>query len=605
MEVAGLPLTNNPGDSSPHPISITQGLLIKAVDALADAAPDLAIRLVLRWCNSDTDKTLERVLARTRVARLPEDSARILSEMCESVINYALPRLNTADTPPLINPWVRRASVALEVLSRLVLRLPSDSVAATLELALDCLKNSVIRGNVLFGHSVSNLLRRSWDTLCDEHRARHALSLLAMPFEGEDGLAANFTYQAPGSLVSEYEVANVRSLDNENQFRDVINFLLSSLNSEDNRVHGKAAIRLLTLVNAGCLTADETDDAANALWAKDDPIPGSPTSTTLLHYVYFALPEMNPGQAECSFRKKWLATDKDLGEDMTIAGSVLEQVGKALDMSDRHKYSLPLSSEEQKYLMDCVLKVAENLSKGARASKGPLPPTIIQGIDSTLVEIEIPKDIAEQLYEVVSAMREVPNAGKHHPLLELSGMREQQADFVYSVMLGLIKAMPDRVEEIAVWIRLGLTSDDDLQVKPAMSTLQSWMSASEFESNAIIPPHEDLVREIGVVIATRRRVALPHALDVANWVFESGDTTQRETISQLVLQGLSYLIEELRYDREDEDVDYVPTIRFLCAQLAKSMAQKGYAESSVICRWVDIAKEDPLPEVRHIFIPGS
>ena len=172
-------------------------------------------------------------------------------------------------------------------------------------------------------------------------------------------------------------------------------------------------------------------------------------------------------------------------------------------------------------------------------------------------------------------------------------------------MVGLIKAMPDRVEDVSSWIRLGLTSDDGLQVSQAMSTLQSWMSVAVSDSNFIIPPPEDLVREIGVVIATRRKVALPSAQSAANWVFESGDTCHQETISQLVLQGLFYLIEELRYDRQHDDGNRVPTLRLLCAQLAKSVAKKGYATSLPISQWLDMARDDALPEVRYAITPDE
>ena len=560
-------------------------------------APDLAIRLVLRFCKSDTDKTLDRVLARTCVARLSEDSARMLAEICESVIRYAFPRLNLADTPPVLNPWVLRTRVALEVLSRLVLRLPPDSIATVLEFGLDFLRNSVVKGDVLLSRSVSNLLGRSWEALPDEHGARYALRLLAMPVEGLDGIGAEPGYQDPGLLVVNSEVSLVRSPGNEDQYRDVVNLVIRELKSDDSQVRRQATFRLLALVNSGCLTASETDDSARALWAEDDPILDNPTSTKLAEWTYLTLPELKSGQAEQSFRKKWLTADSDLGEDMALAANVLGQVGLALEMSRRHEYSLSLSTEEQKHLLDCVLKVAGSLSGGKWSSQGFSPQGINRGIRSTLNEIAIPNEIAQQLYESVSAMRELPSASEYPTFFDVNELRTA---FAYAVMLGLIRAMPDRVKDITSWIRLGLTSDDDLQVSLAMSTLQSWMSASAFGSISIISPPDDLVREIGAVIATRRKVALSGALSVANWIFESGHTSHQEIIGQLVLQGLSYLIEELRYDRQHDDGNRVPTLRFLCAQLAKSMAQRGYVDIPVISQWLETAQNDPLPEVRHL-----
>ena len=603
LEVVGLSPTNNPSDNYFLSMSLgQQGILTSAAEKLVTISPELAVRIVLRACSDDGDKTLDRVLARNRVATLSEDSAKTLTEICKSVIVYALPRLSSADIPPLLSPWVRRIRVALEVLSRLVLRLPSESAATVLELGLNFLRNPAVRENVLLGRSISNLLGRSWEALPGEYCTRYALRLLAMPLEGLDEIGAERGYQDPGSLVINSEVSLVRSQDNEGQWRDVVNLVTRELKSDDSQVRQQATFRLLTLVNSGCLTASETDDTARALWAENDPILDNPTSTKLPEWLYLALPELSPGQAEQSFRKKWLTADSALDEDMALAGNVLGQVGLALDMSKRHQYSLTLSSNEQRHMLNCVLKIAESLSKGRWSSQGFLPPRIAHGIRSTLDKIEVPKDNAEMLYEAVSAMRELPSTSEHHPFFNVNELRTV---FAYAMIPGLIKAMPDRVEDITSWVRLGLTSDDDLQVSQAMSTLHSWMSTSASGSNSIVSPHMDLVREIGVVIATRRKVALLSALSAANWVFEHGDTSHREAIGQLVLQGLPFLIEELRYDRQHDDGNRVPTLRFLCAQLAKSMKQKGYDDSPAISRWLEIARDDPLPEVRYVISPDE
>ena len=201
------------------------------------------------------------------------------------------------------------------------------------------------------------------------------------------------------------------------------------------------------------------------------------------------------------------------------------------------------------------------------------------------------------MYEKVAVLRE--GESQREELLPFFDVSEQWTVFAYLMIPALIKALPERIEEIAQWIRLGLTSDNNSQVREAMSALHSWMSASASDANSIVPLPEDLVREVGLVIATRRQIALQSALSVAIWIFESEDTAQQETISQMVLQGLSYISGDLRYDREHHDSESVPELRFLCAQLAKSMAQKGYADSPSISRWLEIARNDPLPEVRY------
>ena len=592
MEVGGLPPTNNPSDDHPRmPISITNRILTLATDKLSDDAPDLAIRLVLRFCTSDRDKTLDRVLARTRIARLSEDSARTLAEICEGVIKYARRRLTLADTPPLLNPWVLRIRVSLEVLSRLVLRLPSKSVATFLELSLNLLRKPEVGGNFLLGRSVSNLLRRSWEALPDEYRAPYALRLLAMPLEKTDGFAQEHGYLNHVSLVMDSDISLIRSTSNEDEFRKVLNLAISEVKSKSPLLRDKGLFRLLALVNSECLTRSEANDIANAIWEKTNPLIHR---KGLNDWLLLALPELTPSQAEQSFRKKWLTPDSDSDKEIDWSGETLQQVGLALNISKRHGSSLSLSPKEQEYLGNCILKVAENW------------PLLKGGVRSTISKIELSENVAQQLYEMTLKWQEPQRSGEYDPFLVYEDhFNQSQTKLAYAVMLGLIRAMPDRVEDISSWIRLGLTSDDDLQVSQAMSTLQSWISAHTENPNSVPKPYDDLVREIGVVIATRRKVALENALSVANWVFESGDTSHQEAIGHLVLQGLSYLIEELRYDRQHDNGNRVPNLRRLCAQLAKSMSQKGYADSPIISQWLEEAKHDPLPEVRHIIAPDK
>ena len=122
LEVAGVPPVNNPGRDTDLPMSMVSDLLTLAADELVTTNPKLSIRLVLRICTYDKDKMLQRVLSRTHLARLPGETVAEIAQLCMGVIKYALPRLFMSDEPPSGISWVERMRVALEVLSRLVLR---------------------------------------------------------------------------------------------------------------------------------------------------------------------------------------------------------------------------------------------------------------------------------------------------------------------------------------------------------------------------------------------------------------------------------------------------------------------------------------------------
>ena len=58
------------------------------------------------------------------------------------------------------------------------------------------------------------------------------------------------------------------------------------------------------------------------------------------------------------------------------------------------------------------------------------------------------------------------------------------------------------------------------------------------------------------------------------------------------------MAEELSYDRDIQDVEEIPTLRLLCARLAAIFAQDDFEDSTVIAEWLEIAKDDPFPEMR-------
>ena len=152
-----------------------------------------------------------------------------------------------------------------------------------------------------------------------------------------------------------------------------------------------------------------------------------------------------------------------------------------------------------------------------------------------------------------------------------------------------------------------MASDDKSIATDAMQGLWYWLDVSADCVLELPPPPIDLVREIGVIIATRRKAALARALQTANWVFKKCDLEQRNAIGELVSQGLHYLAQELRYDGIHdslEDAD-VPVLRWGCTQLALTMSERGFDADPAIAKWVESARNDPLPEVRHAKPPTS
>ena len=196
-EVAGLPPTTKHGGVSK--LVVASGILKSAAEKDAQSQPELAMRLALRICDDDKDKTLMRIFDRTRVAMLSASTAEALAQTCTRAIQYALPHVLTGTRGTSIF-WVGRLRVAMEVLSRLVLRLAPDMVEATLDRALACFRSLQVSQELWLRGSVGNLLQRSWEALANDRRSHRAIDLLGAPIVGMDNfLPANaLRYPDPG-----------------------------------------------------------------------------------------------------------------------------------------------------------------------------------------------------------------------------------------------------------------------------------------------------------------------------------------------------------------------------------------------------------------------
>ena len=232
-EVAGLPPATKHEDSMVG-AAVASGILKLAAEELAIAEPELAIRLILRVCGYDKDKTLERVLSRTRVALLPAATAKSLVQICSGVIEHALPRMVSVNGSGGSVSWTERTRVAMEVLSRLVLRLVPDMAEATLDRAIEWYRSPQVSQDSWLMTPLGRLLQRSWEALPGDSRSHRALDLLATPIVGMDGFSAAIPghFPDPGQFLRAEDLPT-RTPENDGQWHEVITQLVRGLDGDD------------------------------------------------------------------------------------------------------------------------------------------------------------------------------------------------------------------------------------------------------------------------------------------------------------------------------------------------------------------------------------
>ena len=576
-------------------IGVFTDILKSAALRLADIQQELAIRLVIQNCASEDDDTLNRVLSRTSVALLPIRTAQKLANDCIKLIEYGL-----------VKGWVTRPRVAMEVLSRLVLRLGPEPALEVFDKTLAYYGSGQDSGGLhpWLSRPLRNLLQRAWDTLPADLRSERVLDTLDAPIMGLDGFRATFNdFPDAGDLLigDAAPILPERVSENEEQWQHIISPLVRGLKT-GGEARRRASCRIVPVANQGRLTKAEKLQVGEALWSEEYVTPnGLPIGTGLHDWALLTLPEPSAGLASERFFGKWLSAKADslkcglpghgpisfgtASTDPSRLEDTLLHLGRAISRSVDVQNPIQLTEEMRQQLIElieswAIAEVQVDLPPLIRQEVGRYNQYAIQGLKSILVEQDIPEAVAERLFQKVKG---------------LTAVGIPAFDFVGE----LIRLLPDREDEIVSWLRLGLASNDSVMQWNALVGLDSWIVNCKQPRYKDRHPPIDLVREIGLIIAVRRREALSGALDMARRLFEDGNDVYREAIRHNVLQGLDYLIEELRYDRERSDDNQVPLLRLRCARLASAMSAAGLGHEPVVVRWLDIAENDPLPEVRQ------
>ena len=581
--------------------NVWAGVLQKAADEVADQNLEFAVRLVLRNSSNHNDKTLSRVLSRTRLATLPAAQSGQLAEGCLRIIDKAL-------TNQVAESFQSRTGAAIEALSRLVIRVDSDLSETILDKALAFCQDPQLQRGAL-ATAIRHLLERSWKALPEECRHRRALDLLNAPIAGMGSEPPlEYGWADPVELFANDCAVLQRKPGNEHQWKAAIDLVTRALTGNAT-VRRRASIRAIPLVDSGLLAENESQEIANALWSvQHTPPDGLPANVAAPDWALLTLPETIPALAQKRFIARWITEDAKTGwqhkasieifgnstnglnHDTQDLDSSLWQVGAAIESLRSRGQRLELSESVKSNLQRMVQIWAEATVPELVAPDHPLFPhvghahdarirEVVRAIPAITAEVGLSEEAGEKLY----AKMQVLNRNQV-PALTLAA--------------SVVRATPIRLGEVATALRVGMTSNEQDLAADAVEGVRLWIEATLDAGSGAPSPPDDIVREIGIAIASRRSPVLPGALATARWIFGNGNPIHKEAIRQLALDGLNYLFEELRYGRTHNAPDEVPLQRLFCAQLAEAMAKDGLQHSAV-AKWLEIAREDPLPEVRN------
>ena len=270
-----------------------------------------------------------------------------------------------------------------------------------------------------------------------------------------------------------------------------------------------------------------------------------------MDWPFLLLPEPSTGLAEQTFRRKWLEclvsmmNKSEASESFSVDGmnNALWQIGMALQGLRRNGTPLTLSDTERSGIASLVRRWSDTSlptelrmfhRRGVPFTEGTLSlERALMGLKYVVVEMEDCNAIEERLFRKA---QELQNYGVQTRCLAA----------------GLAKSGAKRFNEIVQWMRTGIASDDKRIASDALKGLSFWLQSSSEKQDDIRGPTVDLVREIGVIVATRREPALAAALECGKAILTYGTEEQKSEVRDLLFEGLIYLEKALSYDRRSD-----------------------------------------------------
>jgi len=269
-----------------------------AAKILANQEPWLASYLAIRIETSD--KLLDDVFSRTRVARLPDHLIALLREALSRRVHFALTHIG--DPPQRNRDALVMLASSLELLSRVSVRLSPDILRVLFEDASAYYGSQRFRRmSFHLGLPLAHLMARVLESLPRHDLIDLLVRLFQLPLPGAVGVDPDDNrWHDPVMLIPDWFKPDANDLTPRAPAWDIIvaQLLLAAKNGapQDRRA---AVLRLRNLYHWKILTEEEDKAFAVAVWTpqRRDKF-GLPGDANLRPWVFLTLPEEKPGQAK-------------------------------------------------------------------------------------------------------------------------------------------------------------------------------------------------------------------------------------------------------------------------------------------------------------------
>jgi hypothetical protein len=559
-----------------HSQLISDGLN-KAVQKLADDNLWLCATWTIWISTSATDKAL-KFISRERIATLGVAHVDGLRRLLLGEIDYA--RHHRAEDVAF---WSERLGVCLEVFSRLVLRLQNRSLDEAMALSLSIFRSPLVADEDTFHRPIKNLIRRILEAMSSQRVEELLGELFTLPLTANNSIAD----QSFPDVVSLLPTITLSAPKNSAMWDTIAARLLQDMERGQEILRKRALYRLYHILKQGLVSENMRNSIALEIWSpKNLSEDNWPVTLPFRDFAVMGLPELTPGQAQTAFRQRYLSLGERAG--VSVANRIIE-VADAVSYSKSHQLSFSLNDLDHEILRELI-------STWASSKKVPSDPLrrFFSRINGTAGEREVLKALAALLPTIQLSPDDAEGVWQ-----KASSALEEDIDVALPVLTVLIAHKPEKADELSQTIRQALVSSSSKDCRGACAAIYRWIILSESVSASPIGVPLDLIREVGLGVASRRLSLLLSGLELLTWIFETQNKNYQSLALDESVHALNYLHEQAVYNNETlraQDID-ISLLRLYATRLAKALHEAGYV-NVVIDRWLRSAAIDVMPEIR-------
>lgn len=544
-----------------------------SVDALGDTESWICATMATQgaW-GSDDDQM--KYWTRARIAQLPENEFYELFNLLMSECEYAV----DCSKPLYIAQWSGRLQVLFQILARLAVRMTDVYILKILPKVLFWLTTSRVQWDITIQSNIGGLLESILLSASENCLRKYLPDIFSLPLDSGPHFveAADIFPKDMLFVVSDVSLRDIRWTV---VIRNIIDSLKSSIEFSQ-----RGAIKRAMLLNAfSLLNESERNEISDIFWSFDVPTRSWPLNQYFSHWDFFRLP--------CNYKKHRNSLYVDRFLSLKDGGFPFESIfaiSMGFSVSHINSGGIEFSADEIQIIHNAVLEWCEvdyipGGAKNVRSIGGDgrsrLHDVVI-GLLGLISQLDFSKEECQAiLRKVQNIFSDCPLALRLLPHIAMKNSHEN--------------------ELIINLIRQSLVSNDEELVKGACGAL--WLWFEEFRCGRIswLPP-DDLLKEIGNIIANRRMPMLSSAIELSVWIIYYFDERIKNIILQDVESGMKFLMEEAKYGGRlsDSSIDIAHLRRWIAA-LTRAVVRMYNGHPVIFDNWLAVVESDPLIEVRR------